>query len=127
MKKTNFLMLVGALGGASIIYEAINSILTGIERTWSPANTDLIAKAIASGAWMIGLSLAAVLLSVGAVILKFSAGSTGNGGQGNNYKMIEGETAAKQPYMLTDNGETEYIGMESWAQANQYIDNDNNV
>lgn len=123
MKRNNFLALVGALGGASIIYEAINSILNGIERTWSPANTDLIAKAIASGAWMIGLSMAAVLLSVGAVILKFSGGS---GGQ-RQYKTIEGESAEKMPYMLTDNTETEYVGLDMWNNANQYIDNDNNV
>ena len=128
MKKNNtFLAMIGALAGVSIIYSAINAVLDGISRTWTQDNTDMIARSIASGAWMLGLSLSVVVLAVGAAIVNFTRA---NGGQGQSQgKQIEGTTVPRQPYMLTDGSEneTEYIGLDSYTASNSYIDNSNNV
>lgn len=133
MKKSNLLALIGALGGISIIYETINAILDGISRTWTQSNTDMIARAIASGAWMLGLAMSVVILSVGAVILGLSGllkggQNRGQGYQDGGHKMIEGQTVSNRPYALTDNSETEYIGLDdAYQAANSYIDSNNNV
>lgn len=130
MKKNNtFLAMIGALAGVSIIYSAINAVLDGISRTWTPANTDMIARSIASGAWMLGLSLSVVVLAIGAAIVSFTRPGGSQGHSQSQGKQIEGTTVPQQPYMLSDGSEneTEYIGLDSYTASNSYIDNSNNV
>lgn len=129
MKNVLFLKIVGALAVTSILYETINSIINAIESTWTPANTALIARSISASAWLIGLSLAMILLSVAYAIFSMTGQRQGGGnGRQQEPQYIDGQLgqANNAPYALEDN-QTEYVMPEAWQAQGSYVDSTNNV
>lgn len=123
MKSKNpIVIILVILFVASTVYEAINAILDGITRTWSPGNTDLIARAMAASVWLVGISFAAFIIAI-AVSVSGAIGAKGK----SPYKVIDGAA----PKMIEGNGyntisvpgdEVEYVGMEQYQ--GEYADAD---
>ena len=126
MKNVLFLKIVGALAVTSIIYETINSIINAIQATWTAEATAMIARSISAGAWLIGLSLAMILLSVAYAIFSMTGQRQGGNSRQQDQNYIDGQVGQNTPYMLEDN-QTEYVMPEAWQMQGSYIDNANNV
>lgn len=128
MKNVLFLKIVGALAVTSILYETINSIINAIQATWTTEATAMIARSISAGAWLIGLSLAMILLSVAYAIFSMTGQRQGGNGRQQEPQYIDGQLgqANNAPYALEDN-QTEYVMPEAWQMQGSYIDNANNV
>ncbi len=131
MKKNNpIVVILVVLFVASTVYEAINAILDGITRTWSPGNTDLIARAMSASVWLVGISFSAFIIAIAVSLAGAIGGRNGNSGKG--YTMIDEQVS--QPRLtggqaygalpVSDN-EVEYIGMDSYqGQQAEYDDAD---
>lgn len=125
MKRNTFVMIVGSMLVASILYEAINSVLNAIESTWTPEATMTIAKSVSTGFWLIGLAMAMILLSVAYALFNWSNSKTTERYRNEqDVKVIDGQVSP--PLMLSDGGNI-YDGLDAWAMQGEYIDNTNNV
>lgn len=129
MKNVLFLKIVGALTATSIIYETINSIINAIQATWTAEATAMIARSISTAAWLIGLSLAMILLAVAFAIFNMTNQRQGGNNRQQDQNYIDGQVGQpgqNAPYMLEDS-QTEYVMPEAWQAQGSYIDNANNV
>lgn len=124
MKRNTFVMIVGSMLVASILYEAINSVLNAIESTWTEAATMTIAKSVSTGFWLIGLSMAMIPLSVAYALFNWSNSRTSSDGKADSVKVIDGQV--NQPLMLESNNSS-YDGIDAWAMQGEYVDNAHNV
>ena len=128
MKKNNpIVVILVVLFVASTVYEAINAILDGITRTWSPGNTDLIARAMSASVWLVGISFSAFIIAIAVSLAGAIGGRNGNSGKG--YTMIDGQvsqprlTGGQYGALPVSDNEVEYIGMDNYQQA-EYDDAD---
>lgn len=121
MKKNNpMVYILIVLFIASVVYEAINMMLDGISRTWSPGNTDLVARALAASIWMFGIAIASFVIA-----LAIGAYSAMDRASANRYKVEDGPQAqtpkmlgaAGRNYIDVPSSEVEYVGMDQLQNA----------
>jgi hypothetical protein len=125
IKKNPIIIILVVLFVASTVYEAINAILDGITRTWSPGNTDLIARAMAASVWLVGVSFAAFIIAIAVSV----SGVIG-GRSKDPYKVIDGQVSQSRlsgsgyPMLDVPDDEVEFVGMEQHTNAREYEDAD---
>lgn len=125
MKRNTFVMIVGSMLAASILYEAINSVLNAIESTWTEAATMSIAKSVSTGFWLIGLSMAMILLSVAYALFNWSNTRSASGaGADSGIKVIDGQVS---PPLMLESNNSSYDGLDAWSMQGEYIDNAHNI